>query len=104
MEWRELDGGPVDWRDPHLGAICLVLRGSAEGPEEDQGVETLALVFNGRDGDMPINLPGAPAGMGWTQVLDTASADMSGKVPCLDGRGVARGQSVMVFVLGHTDG
>jgi glycogen operon protein len=76
VEWFGFDGAPLQWRDPGLSNLCLVLRCSAEAAIREQDEDTVCLVFNRAEKDASVTLPAAPGGRHWVRAIDTAAADM----------------------------
>ncbi len=72
MEWRALDGAPLNWRDPGLSSFVLVVRCSGEVPDYDRNGDTVVLVFNGENQSAVTELPEPPEGRRWCRALDTA--------------------------------
>ena len=76
VEWFGFDGAPLQWRDPGLSNLCLVLRCAAEAAIREQDEDAVCLVFNRAGADAGVNLPSAPAGKHWVRAIDTAAAEM----------------------------
>ena len=74
VEWRAFDGSALNWRDPGLSSLCILLRGSAENPEGDASPDTLLLAFNRENADQELELPDI-APRRWRREIDT-SADL----------------------------
>jgi glycogen operon protein len=75
VEWLGFDGRPLDWRDPGLTRLCLLLRASAEDPlpEDDRGAALI--VLNRGNGSGTVTLPAWPPGARWLRALDTAEPE-----------------------------
>lgn len=71
VEWRAMDGSPLNWRDPGLSSLCLILRGCAECAAGDALSDEVLLAFN-REGDaLELRLP--PSGdRVWRKEVDTS--------------------------------
>jgi isoamylase len=70
VEWSDFEGEPLDWRDPHLAQICLILRGSAEAPASFN--DTVLIAINRDDDPATLTLPSCGTGHHWQRALDTA--------------------------------
>ncbi|TFL16944.1 glycogen debranching protein GlgX [Jannaschia formosa] len=73
VDWRDFDGQPLEWRDPGLDRLVLVLRASAETtvPEDDR--DAVLIVFNRSDRPGRVVLPRPPDGARWVRHIDTAA-------------------------------
>ena len=71
VEWRGFDGSALNWRDPGLSSLCLLLRCCAEGPADCDGSGEVLLAFNREGGDQVLELP-APAGT-WRREIDSSA-------------------------------
>jgi len=76
--WRSFGGGPVNWRDPSLDGICLVLRGSAEAPDYLRTDDAVFIAINGGVRPEKVKLPDAPQGRFWVREIDTAAPEARG--------------------------
>jgi isoamylase len=75
VEWRDFDGGKLNWRDPDLSRLCLLVRCSAEAPRYDQNGDAVFMAFNGEKEAGHVALPEAPDLGRWVRALDTANPD-----------------------------
>lgn len=75
VEWRSFDGAPLDWRDPGLASLCLLLRGSAESAAGAQIEDEVVLAFNRTDAPIDLCLPEGD----WTRMIDTS---VMAQAPC----------------------
>ncbi len=96
VEWRAFDGAEVEWRDPLLARLCLVLRRCAEGPGHGER-DAVMLAFNGQTEAGQVALPPAPKGWRWTRALDVA-APQAGPAPAKPTEPIA-GESLVAFTL-----
>lgn len=71
VEWRGLDGSSVNWKDPDLSALCLVLRGSAESAQGDCEADTVLVVINRDPSTRSLSLP-APGTSKWYRIIDSS--------------------------------
>ncbi len=78
VEWRAMDGSPLNWRDPGLSSLCLILRGCAECVAGDALSDTVLLAFNREDGALELQLP--PNGERvWRLEIDTSVVHQSSR-------------------------
>ncbi|MBP0482476.1 glycogen debranching protein GlgX [Sagittula salina] len=73
VEWRAFDGSELNWRDPGLSSLCVLLRGSAECSKGDASPDTILLAFNREDADQSLHLPDI-APRRWLRAIDTSEA------------------------------
>ncbi|MBV7395063.1 glycogen debranching protein GlgX [Mameliella sediminis] len=73
VEWRGFDGSALNWRDPGLSSLCLLLRGCAETPAGCADGEEILLAFNREGLEQTLELP-APEGGTWRREIDTSLA------------------------------
>ncbi|GAA4215351.1 glycogen operon protein [Sagittula marina] len=71
VEWQAFDGGALNWRDPGLSSLCILLRGSAESATGDASPDTILLALNREDADQELHLPDI-APRRWQQEIDTS--------------------------------
>ncbi len=76
VEWTDLTGAPLGWRDPGLSSLCLTLRGSAETTSPDENMDCTFIVFHRDDSPAEVALPKAPDGYHWVRAVDTAASDV----------------------------
>ena len=99
VEWRALDGGALQWRDPGLSNFCLLLRCSAEAVVRDKDKDVVFIVFN-RSGDaVKAKLPPASTGHHWMRAIDTAADRAFPDSRCPAGPVKIAPDSVTVFTL-----
>ncbi|RMF33483.1 MAG: glycogen debranching enzyme GlgX [Alphaproteobacteria bacterium] len=98
VEWTGFDGRPLDWRDPGLSAIGLILRRSADAPAEESVGDWVFAAFNREARPRRLSLPATPGGWRWLRVLDTASETEDAPVPMPRDVPLAA-ESVTVFAL-----
>ena len=97
VAWMGFDGGPLNWRDPGLSSLCLVLRGCAEHPLGDAMDDTILLAFNREARTEVLVLPD-PGRRQWVREIDTSQAEQSAVVMPVRRTRVAA-NSVAAFVL-----
>ncbi|WP_425072453.1 glycogen debranching protein GlgX [Sagittula sp. S175] len=73
VEWRGFDGSELNWRDPGLSSLCLLMRGNAEAPTGDASMDTILLAFNREDADLELHLPDISPRK-WVRGVDTSQA------------------------------
>ncbi|SNS75041.1 glycogen debranching protein GlgX [Antarctobacter heliothermus] len=73
VEWRAFDGSALNWRDPGLSSLCLLLRGCAESPAGCADAEEVLLAFNREGTPQTLELPTPEAGT-WRREIDTSTA------------------------------
>ncbi|SMX33876.1 glycogen debranching protein GlgX [Maliponia aquimaris] len=73
VEWRAFDGSELNWRDPGLSSLCLLLRGCAESREGRADPQEVLLAFNREALPQELHLPDPEAGR-WRREIDTAAA------------------------------
>ena len=66
IEWTDFAGEPLQWRDPGLDNLCVILRCSAEAPEYVPDNDVVFIAFNRSDESDTVTLPPEPeAGSAW---------------------------------------
>lgn len=73
VEWRSFDGGPLNWKDPDMFSLCLLLRGNAECLSGEATTDEVLIAINGEDEALDLRLPDG-GGRVWTRELDTWTA------------------------------
>lgn len=73
VEWLDFDGHALNWRDPGLSSLCMMLRASAEAPINTDHQGAVFAVFNRASDASEVCVPSAPVGMHWAICLDTSS-------------------------------
>jgi len=71
VAWFALDGTPLDWNDPDLSQLSLLLRGNAETVQGNFQSDEILLAFNRSPLSAKMSLPDSTA-QGWTRWIDTA--------------------------------
>jgi len=100
VEWLAFDGKKLNWHDPNLSNLCLLLRPSAEATTYgDEGADTVFLVFNRVDTVAEVALPDAPEGRLWQRSLDTSAAAAFRQTTCDGPTAKIKGSSVVAFTL-----
>ncbi|MDO6729417.1 glycogen debranching protein GlgX [Marinovum sp. 2_MG-2023] len=97
VEWRAFDGSALNWRDPGLSSLGLVLRGCAEDTAGNASRDTVLLAFNRENRTDVLVLPD-PGDGHWVREIDTSQAAQSAVVMPVRRTRVAA-QSVAAFVL-----
>ena len=77
VEWRDFSGGPLQWRDPGLSNLCLILRCSAEAPVYEPADDVVVIAFNRSAKDAQVQLPPPSEGCVWMRGIDTGSAEQT---------------------------
>lgn len=99
VKWTNFDGQPLQWRDPGLSNLCLILRCSAEAPSHEDECDAVFLVFNRDGARASVTLPDAPDKQHWVRGIDT-SRNGGFSVPNKDnGTAIVDGQTLVAFVL-----
>ncbi|WP_071673481.1 glycogen debranching protein GlgX [Nioella nitratireducens] len=99
VQWMDLRGRPLQWRDPGLSTFALILRASAEAPGYAVDDDPVFLVFNREDASAKATLPPAPAGRQWVRAIDTAAPEATASVEETPDAAAVAGQSVLAFAL-----
>ncbi|WP_187428827.1 Glycogen operon protein GlgX [Roseobacter fucihabitans] len=73
VEWMDFQGHPLNWRDPNLSSLCLMLRASAEAAAHSDHNEAIFAIFHRTGTCEKVSVPAAPSGFQWQTCLDTAS-------------------------------
>ena len=97
VEWRAFDGSCLNWRDPGLSSLCLVLRGCAENAPGNASLDTVLLAFNREARSEVLVLPD-PGKRQWVREIDTSQAHQAPVAMTVRRTHVAA-QSVAAFVL-----
>ncbi|MBK0397839.1 glycogen debranching protein GlgX [Limibaculum sp. M0105] len=96
VEWQDLAGGALNWRNPRLRGFCLRLRGAAEAPPSARVAGDVLIAVNGTTQAASLAMPAAPDGMRWMRVIDTARPERD-EVPADETRQALEGDSVVLF-------
>jgi isoamylase len=72
VEWWGFDGTQLNWRDPGLSNLCLLLRGCAESPDGCRDPEDVLLAFNREPMPQILHLPCPGAGQ-WRRDIDSST-------------------------------
>ena len=101
VAWQGLEGGAVNWGDPHLAGFCLLLGGCADATNaerRDPG-DRMALIFNRSPRKASIDLPPPGSDRVWLRTLET---DRFEALPsaCFDLQQDIPPESVVVFEAG----
>jgi isoamylase len=99
VEWFGFDGTPLQWGDPGLSNLCLVLRCSAEAAICEQDDDTVCLVFNREMSENTVKLPAAPQDRHWIRAIDTAAEQMFALCEIDPDAVILAAHSVAAFVL-----
>ncbi|TNF18843.1 MAG: glycogen debranching enzyme GlgX [Rhodobacteraceae bacterium] len=102
VEWRAFDGSSLNWRDPGLSSLCLVLRGCAESVPGNASMDTVLIAFNREARSQVLVLPD-PGTRTWVRKIDTAQAEQSAMAMDVRRTRVAA-ESVTAFVLREEPG
>ncbi|MGC3937480.1 glycogen debranching protein GlgX [Roseobacter sp. EG26] len=102
VEWTGFDGHPLNWRDPGLSNLCMMLRCSAEAALHADADDPVFVIFN-RDGKpADVCIPNPPAGRHWVFGLDT-SDEAAPEQPVPSGAITVDGPAVVALVLMGSD-
>jgi len=97
VEWRAFDGSCLNWRDPGLSSLCLVLRGCAESVPGNASMDTVLIAFNRESRSQVLVLPD-PGKRTWVRKIDTSRAEQAAVAMDVRRTHVAA-ESVAAFVL-----
>jgi glycogen operon protein len=97
VEWLGFDGKPLNWRDPGLSSLCVMLRGSAEAPAHAVSDDVVFVIVNRSDKAAQVTLPKAPDGHVWQVGLDTGTEHSKSTAPGAKLR--VSGPSIVALVL-----
>ncbi|MEM9550622.1 MAG: glycogen debranching protein GlgX [Pseudomonadota bacterium] len=97
VEWRAMDGAALNWRDPGLSSLCLILRGCAESIAGDALSDVVLLAFNREAEAQELVLP-APGHRVWWREIDT-SVDRQSAIAIQSATIPVAANSVSAFVL-----
>lgn len=97
VEWRAFDGSCLNWRDPGLSSLCLVLRGCAESVPGNASMDTVLIAFNRESRSQVLVLPD-PGKRRWVRKIDTSRAEQAAVAMDVRRTHVAA-ESVAAFVL-----
>jgi glycogen operon protein len=101
VEWLGFDGNPLNWRDPGLSALCLLLRICAETPEHLAAEDCVFAIINCTDQKAEVILPSAPAGKVWELGFDTSAKLAEGTLA--KGKLAVSGESVVALILAERE-
>jgi glycogen operon protein len=96
VEWQDFTGGPLQWRDPGLSNLCLIVRCSAEAPIYEPADDVVVIAFNRSGKDAQVKLPPPSEGCVWLRGIDTSATEQTEKFEA-DMADVAA-ESVVAFV------
>jgi len=97
VEWQDLNGAPLNWRDPGMSSMCLLIRGAAEAPGGDAENDAVFIVINGEYEDVQVLLPELPNGGNWNRHLDTAQSECVAESCALGSLQSIQARSVVAF-------
>lgn len=98
VAWMDFDGAALEWRDPGLANLCLLLRCSAETPEYAPDGDVVFIVFNRLDAAGQVALPPVKAGHHWVRAIDTDQPQFSDPSAAELAHASVAGHSVVAFV------
>ena len=75
VEWTDLSGLPMQWRDPGLSCLCLTVRCSANTPAFEADDDVVFMVFNRDETPASVTVPSIADGCTWQCCIDTAKPD-----------------------------
>ncbi|WP_298961272.1 glycogen debranching protein GlgX [uncultured Roseibium sp.] len=102
VEWRDFDGSALNWRDPGLSSLCLLLRGCAECSAGLQSEDEVLLAFNREPRDLELVLPDCGSGQ-WIWEINSSS-DIQAAEPVVGQSVLVAPQSVAAFTLRRHEG
>ena len=103
VAWTDFAGEPLEWRDPGLANLCLLLRCSAEAPDYAPDSDIVFIVFNRAPEPGKVILPLPEPDHHWVRAIDT-DANEQGAFCELEGpHTIVAGETVVAFVQ-KTDG
>ncbi|PWJ21285.1 glycogen debranching protein GlgX [Jannaschia seohaensis] len=100
--WRDFAGQPLEWRDPGLDRLVLVLRSSAETTVGEDDADAVLLAFNRSEKPGRVKLPRPPSGGRWVRRIDTAAPDAAPTAET--GTAAIAGASVLALSIDMTGG
>ena len=103
VEWVAPLGGALQWRDPGLSTVGLLLRGSSEVPNDEATEDALYIVFNRDSEPMQVYLPPLLDGHRWMRVLDTSRYDGFDPAPEIAEMTDVGGECVVAFAQRRQD-
>ncbi|WP_436399082.1 glycogen debranching protein GlgX [Roseobacter sp. S98] len=77
ITWHDAGARTLNWRDPCLSAICVMLRGAAGGPHDRNSRDTVHVAMINSDEEIKITLPSLPEGLVWHRGIDTRWPDVA---------------------------
>lgn len=99
VEWRDFAGEPLDWDDPTLARLCLLLRGCGECNTGNDLNDEALLAFNNSEDPALLCLPVRAKGS-WRHEIDTSRDEQRARV--VKGKEVEiPAYSLSVFVAGE---
>ena len=102
VEWFDLRGRPLNWRDPGLSSLSVLYRCSAETLIDADNEDTVLVVFHRSYTVESVKLPAAPAGKSWWVGIDTdRPARQEG--PVGDEALILHGPQVLALFLAESD-
>ena len=102
VQWRAMDGSALNWRDPALSSLCLILRGCAECAAGDALSDVVMLVFNREVSAQELQLPEAGNKV-WQCDIDTSTDQQTPRLVTTPTTLIAA-NSVAAFVLRQQSG
>jgi glycogen operon protein len=76
VEWRGFDGNALNWRDPGLSSLCVLIRSSADGPDGRTDDEEILLAFNREGLPQELTLP-CPESGPWRREIDSSTSEQT---------------------------
>jgi glycogen operon protein len=96
VEWLGFDGKPLNWRDPGLSELCLMLRTCADTPAQLASEDTVFIAINRSPDPAQVVLPAPPAGQCWRVGVDTSDT-LADRAPCTGEVSIA-GAAILALV------
>jgi glycogen operon protein len=99
VEWRGLQGEPLEWRDPRMANFCLIVRCSADNPAYEPDGDEVFIVFIRGANSATVTLPDIAGPQRWVRAIDTALGDGDHAPGTVGKTAKVNGQSVVAFAL-----
>ena len=74
VSWHSASGTEIDWSDPELGALCVLLRGSAEAQITPAQNDAVFVIIHRPDTALEVVIPAPRQGWRWMVGIDSAQS------------------------------
>ncbi|MFK7879536.1 glycogen debranching protein GlgX [Roseobacter sp.] len=98
VEWVDFKGHPLNWRDPGLSSLCMMVRASAEAPLSAEDDDAIFAIFNRAQTSADVRIPTAPPNYYWSVCMDTSN-DALERTPIRTATISVEGPSVVALAL-----